>query len=131
MDLRATLTAEFARRRRLNPRFSLRAFARALGTHHRTLSQILEGRRRLTTRAIRRLGAGLRLGPEQVAEACLTEQCAAVLRFVGRPGFRPDARWIAVMTGIPLDAVSVALHRLLHDRRLEMRSATHWITRGE
>lgn len=35
MDLRATLTSELARRQRLNSRFSLRAFARALGTHHR------------------------------------------------------------------------------------------------
>lgn len=41
MDLRQTLTAELGQRQRRNPRYSLRAFARDLGTDHVTLSQAL------------------------------------------------------------------------------------------
>jgi hypothetical protein len=61
VNLRALLTDEYAIRRGRNPRYSLRAFARSLRTHHTTLSQVLSGRRRLTARAIRRLGAALHL----------------------------------------------------------------------
>ncbi len=126
MDFRSALQDEFQRRRRQNPRYSLRAFAHALGTHHRTLSQILRGRRRLTMRTIRRMGSRL-LPPSQVAEACIAENCSAILCLVRQHRFRPDARWIAVMAGIPLNSVSIALHRLLHEGRLSMRSTASWV----
>jgi transcriptional regulator with XRE-family HTH domain len=126
MNLRSTLAAEFARRRRLNPRYSLRAFALALGTHHSTVSRILQGRRRLTERAIRQFAGPLGLTPKQLADVCLAENCSAIIRLVRQPRFRPDARWIAVMAGIPLDGVSIAIHRLLAERRLAMRSPTRW-----
>jgi transcriptional regulator with XRE-family HTH domain len=122
------LGAELARRRGRNPRYSLRAFARALGTHHSTLSQILQRRRRLTTRAINQLGTRLGLSEEVMAEARREERCAAILRLTRDPRFRADSRWIATMAGIPLDDVNVALHWLLHSRRLVMRSRTTWDT---
>ena len=126
MDLRALLGAELRRRRERNPRYSLRAFARTLGTHHSTLSRILDGRRRLTPRAVRRLGPRLGLAPPEVAAACGAENAAEVLRVVGDARFRPDSRWIATMTGIPLDDVNVALHHLLRQRRLAMHTAHTW-----
>jgi plasmid maintenance system antidote protein VapI len=61
MDMRSILQLEFNRRRARNPRYSLRAFANALGTHHSTLSQMMQARRRLTTRTIRRFGHKLGL----------------------------------------------------------------------
>jgi transcriptional regulator with XRE-family HTH domain len=126
MDLRSTLREELQRRRSRNPRYSMRAFARALGTHHSTLSQILQQRRRLTARAIRALGARLGLSAAQIGDACVAENCAAIRRLVGDARFIPDSRWIATMTGIPLDDVNLALHWLLYRRQLTMRTRTTW-----
>jgi hypothetical protein len=126
MDLRALLGAELRRRRERNPRYSLRAFARALGTHHSTLSQILARRRRLTPRAVRRLGGRLGLAPAEIAAACVAENAGEILRVVGDGRFRPDSRWLATMTGIPLDDVNVALHHLLWQRRLTMQTPDTW-----
>jgi transcriptional regulator with XRE-family HTH domain len=126
MDLPAMLGTELARRRARNPRYSLRAFARALGTHHSTLSQILHRRRRLTARAIEQLGARLGLSTSEIREARREENCTTVLSLTSDPRFRADSRWIAMMAGIPLDDVNVALHWLLHSRRLVMRSRTTW-----
>ena len=126
MDLRDTLEAELRRRSARNPRYSLRAFARALRTHHSTLSQIMRSERRLTPRSIRRLGERLGLTPAQIRDACVEEHCASIRRIVGDSRFRPDARWIAVMTGIPVDDVNIALHWLLYRRELVMASPRTW-----
>jgi hypothetical protein len=130
MDMRATLEAEFDRRRIRNPRYSLRAFALALRTHHSTLSQILQSRRRLTTRSIRRFGERLGLSEAQIRDACVAEHCASIRRMVDDPRFRADSRWLAVMTGIALDDVNVALHWLLYRRELTMDGPHTW-TLGE
>lgn len=127
MDLRAILKAELNRRRQRNPRYSLRAFARALSTHHSTLSSILQSRRRLTPRSIRQLGARLGLTPGEIHDACVTEHCAAIRRLVRDPRFRADSRWIAIMSGIPLDEVNIALHWLLFNRQLKMAAPNQWI----
>ena len=126
MDLRATLERELESRRRRNPRYSLRAFARALGTNHGTLSQILSSKRRLTPRSIRRLGARIGLSPVEIRDVCLTAHCDSIIGLIGGPRFKADARWISVMTGIPLDDVSVALHWLLYTRRLVMAARGTW-----
>ncbi|MGZ8853044.1 MAG: helix-turn-helix domain-containing protein, partial [Thermoanaerobaculia bacterium] len=65
-----------------NPRYSLRAFARSLQIDHSTLSQIVRGRRRVTTRAIRSLGVRLRMTPMQVAESCAIENDLALLTVI-------------------------------------------------
>ena len=130
MDMRATLEAELHRRRERNQRYSLRAFARALQTHHSTLSQILQSRRRLTPRSIRQLGVRIGLTPAQIRDACLAEHCASIRRLIGHPQFRADSRWIAMMAGIPLDDVNVALHWLLYRRELTMAEPGTW-TLGE
>jgi hypothetical protein len=128
MDLCALLGAELRRRRERNPRYSLRAFARQLGTHHSTLSQLMARERRLTPRAVRRLGMRLGLAPAQIEAACVAENAAALLRLLDAGGgrLRPDSRWIATVTGIPLDDVDVALHHLLWQRRLTMHSPDAW-----
>jgi transcriptional regulator with XRE-family HTH domain len=65
-SFRSYLEEELARRAGRNPRYSLRAFARHLGVDHSTLSQWLRGRRTISSRAIERLGARLRLPRWQV-----------------------------------------------------------------
>jgi hypothetical protein len=125
--MRTILQAELQRRRARNPSYSLRAFANSLNTHHTTLSRILQSRGRLTPRTIRRLGERIGLTAAEIDAACLDEQCASIRQLVGDPRFRADSRWIAMMTGIPLDRVNVALHWLLYRRQLSMRSRGEWI----
>src|SRR5215210_6050551 len=126
MELRGILSAELKRRQQRNPRYSMRAFARLLATHHSTLARILNTDRRVTRRSIEALGSRLKLTSEEIDAACRDEDCSIVLRTVRDPRFRPDSRWIATMTGIPLDQVNVALHRLLYERRLVMTSRGSW-----
>jgi transcriptional regulator with XRE-family HTH domain len=126
MDFRAHLRAEFDRRRAKNPRYSLRAFARQLGTHHTTVSRLMNERRRLTARRLKSLGARLGLTARQVNGACLHENMERLAALVGRAGFRPDARWIAARTGLTLGEVQVALHYLIYTGRLKMTAATTW-----
>ena len=126
MDLQAVVRAELERRRQRNARYSLRAFANALSIHHSTLSRILEGRRSVTPGAIQRLSVGLGLTAGQIRELRLAENRKAVVRAVGDRRFRADSRWLAMMTGIPVDDLNVALHFLLHEGRLTMRSPMHW-----
>ena len=127
MDLRRVMREELARRRARNRYYSMRVFARALGTHHATLCGVLKGRRRLTPRAIRLLGERLGLAPSDLTQACVTENARCIAALVSRPGFRPDSRWLAVMSGLPVDDVNVALQELLRTRRLRTLSASTWI----
>ena len=126
MDLRPTLAAELAQRRARNPRYSLRAFARDLGTDHATLSQLMRGRRVLSPRMLRQIGRRLHVGAADIAEACERHHADAILRLARMKILRPDSRWIATRTGLPLDAVNAALTRLLHQRQLRMAAAGRW-----
>lgn len=126
MDFRQTLEHEFGQRRARNPRYSLRAFARFLGTDHATLSQILRGRRPLSPQMVRRFGGRLGLSPALIHEACVEQNARAITRLARAPAFRPNSRWIASRTGIPLDAVNAALHRLLHHGELVMETVNRW-----
>jgi hypothetical protein len=128
MHFRTALKLEFRRRTGRNPRYSLRAFARDLGSDHATLSQIFRGRRSLSPRMVRRFGARLRLHPAIVADASGRQTAEAVLRLAQTPGFCVQSRWIATRTGLPVDTVNIALHRLLRDGDLVMVSSTSWKT---
>jgi uncharacterized protein (TIGR02147 family) len=157
LPFREVLRAELARRCATNPRYSLRAFAQRLAIDHSSLSQIIRGKRPLSARLIRRLGASLRLGRERIeafvseeeqrrapsrqsrladdiarvardARLVMTEwRHRAILELTRQEYFRADTRWIAQMLGITADEVNVALQRLLRLGMLEMRSATEWV----
>lgn len=128
--LDSLLRDELARRRTRNPRYSLRALARDAGLHHGTLSQVMRGRRRLGAAQIHALGRRLGIARTKLIACCLAEIDAAVRAAVSRPGFRHDSRWIATRTGIPVDDVNAALHRLLRAGALQMVAATNWRTRA-
>jgi transcriptional regulator with XRE-family HTH domain len=127
VTFRIVLQAELDRRRAANRRYSLRSFARALAIDHSTLSQILRGRRRLTSRSVRALGRRLKLTGPAIAEHCAEGHESAILAVLERPGFRADSRWLASMAGIPLDEVNVTIQRLLRKRRVTMTSRDRWV----
>jgi transcriptional regulator with XRE-family HTH domain len=126
VDLKQMLRTEFTQRHGRNARYSLRAFARDLGTDHATLSQILRDRRGLSSRMIHRFGERLDLPCALLTEACVQQDAEAILRMASKPAFRTHSRWIAARTGISVDAVNIALQRLLHRGDLAMRATDHW-----
>ena len=115
------LATELAARKARNPRYSLRAFARDLRLNHATLSQLMRGERRITSRSARMLGQRLRLDSRAVGVACADVEDAKVLAAVRRKDFRASSRFIATRTGLPVDVVNAALFRLLRAGRLSMR----------
>ena len=126
MQFRQQLEAEFARRRQRNASYSLRAFARDLVTDHATLSQILRGRRPLSARTVALFGRRLGLSRAAIVEGAVEQHAEAILKLVRSGKYRPDSRWIATRTGIPLDSVNAALDRLVRHRQLTMQSRKRW-----
>ena len=126
MDMRALLADEFARRKGRNPRYSLRSFARSLGVHNSSLSRLIGQRKRLTSATAQTLGTKLGLSRGEIASAIAHEHAEILAGLVGHHAFRADSRWLAVMSGLPIDDVNVALHALLHSRRLTMTRANQW-----
>ena len=149
--------AEIARRCAKNPRYSLRALARALALDPATLSQLVRGKRRMTARTIRRIGAALGLAPEEIEGYVRLEdrprakqppgalrtlddlekdlvalveewQHHAILELTTLADFRPDTRWIARVLDTPPDTVNVALQRLTRLGLLKMVSSSKWAT---
>jgi transcriptional regulator with XRE-family HTH domain len=157
-SFRTFLQSQFDSRRRRNPRYSLRAFARDLEIDHSTLSQILRGRRSVTNDMVERIGERIGLSRELIegymasggsagGELTRDEQRSlqisvdafevisdwhhfALLELTRVEGFRPDSRWIARALGITTDAVNVALSRLTRLELLEMRERDRWIDRS-
>jgi transcriptional regulator with XRE-family HTH domain len=126
------LVNELARRQRQNSRYSLRGFARVLGVHHATLSRLLSGRRPVSSQTIRAIGPRLGMTAQQIESLVEIEDAEFVIEAVSRPSFRPDSRWLATRSGISIDRVNIALHRLIHQRQLRMESPDRWtVNRGE
>ena len=153
-SFRHFVQAEIARRCAKNPRYSLRALARALALDPATLSQLVRGKRRMTARTIRRIGAARGLAPEEIEAyvgfsekkqprgalrtlddlekdlVALVEewQHHAILELTTLEDFRPDTRWIARVLDTPPDTVNIALQRLTRLGLLKMVSSSKWAT---
>ena len=65
-DLRTYLQNEFTHRKSSNPGYSLRAFARILKIDHSTLSQIMRGKRDLSSERVEKLGMAIGLPPDVI-----------------------------------------------------------------
>jgi transcriptional regulator with XRE-family HTH domain len=93
--LRAIVEREFARRKRTNPRYSLRAFARSVNLEHSTLSQLLRGKRTVTWKSIGQIARTMRWTG------------SALLQLSRRGKF--DSRDFARRLNVSADEVNVAL----------------------
>jgi transcriptional regulator with XRE-family HTH domain len=127
MRLKKLLEDELRRRQSRNPRYSLRAFARDLDVHHSTLSRVMRGRQQVSQRTLVTIAARLRIPDLDILASASAEAEANVLASVKRDGFRAESRWIATVTGLPLDEVNAALHRLLRKRQLQMNASGEWV----
>ena len=120
------LANEFERRQRQNPRYSLRGFARSIGVHHATVSRLISGARPAQASTIQALGPRLGLSVAEIERLIGKEDAAFVIGAIRRPGFRPDSRWLATQSGICVDRINIALHRLIHQRVLRMVTTDQW-----
>jgi transcriptional regulator with XRE-family HTH domain len=123
---RDAIAAELELRRRRDPRYSVRRFARALGVHHSTVSRLLHGTRPVPVRTVVQVAERLRMTQAQLAELLALEDAAAVVEAIGRPAFRADSRWLASVTGVSVDRVNIVLQKLLRVGSLRMRSPERW-----
>ena len=130
---RDVVAAEFARRQQLNPRYSLRGFARALGVHHATVSRLLTRDAALQAATLSTIGPRLGLSSIEIRSLIAREDVELVIGAVERQAFRPRSRWLATVSGLPIDRVNIALQTLLCTGRLKMLSTTEWsvIRQGE
>ncbi|MBV9960482.1 MAG: TIGR02147 family protein [Acidobacteria bacterium] len=156
---RLYLQTELARRCSHNRQYSLRSFALQLDVDHSTLSQVLRGKRRLTTQMIEKFGRRLNLSQEDIeafvaqAElmksgktvmASMAQQLTldavqllsdtrhqSILELLQLEYFRPDVRWIARVLNTAPDEVNIALSRLLRLGLLEMATPDRWLDKSD
>lgn len=126
-SFRHFVQAEIARRCARNPRYSLRACAKALDLDPATLSQLVRGKRRMTARMIRHLGAGLGLAEDAIADHVKREE-----RFAAKPRTPPGA--LRSIEELEEDLAALVAewqhHAILELTRLEdFRADTRWIAR--
>lgn len=152
--LQTRLRMEFERRKTANGRYSLRSFARLLGTHHSTLSQIMSGRRRaprqsisrwLETLGVTREEISVYTASEMLPDARQRERQAGALQWTSEslavmaddchwflfraaqmPGFRANSVELANHTGLSADRINIALSRLLRLRILTTGPTGAW-----
>jgi uncharacterized protein (TIGR02147 family) len=150
---REYLQEELAKRWADNAQYSLRAFAKALRIDHSTLSQLLRGKRRLSSATICGLAhtMGLseevtqrfvvykeRVGDESPSDRHVQQLQAeaveiishwyhfAILELTKLDFFRPESRWIARVLDLTVDEVNMAVTRLLHLGLLRMVDQQTW-----
>jgi transcriptional regulator with XRE-family HTH domain len=110
----------------MDPRYSVRRFARRLGVHHSTVSRLLRGNRVVPSRTLRRIADRLGMSDGQAGTFQMREDSVAVAGAIGRRSFRPDTRWLARVAGISADRVNIVLQFLLRCGALKMVSVDRW-----
>jgi transcriptional regulator with XRE-family HTH domain len=137
------LKQELRFRKKKNPRYSLRAFARCLDVDQSSLSKILTGRRRpsslLMTKANERLKMDLAEAERKNGELDQHYQKIedtfhliskwyyfALLELVRTEGFKPDLAWISERLNISESEVEQASNRLCRLGYLE-KKRTRWV----
>ncbi len=128
------MKAEFAARCRRNPRYSLRAYAKALGVSHTYLSLLFSGKRRLTQEASVKIAEKLGISGSQSTEPLDLDRFAviadwyhyAILSLLEIPEFKMTSAWISERLGISDDEAKLAIDRL---KKLELvvRKEGRWI----
>lgn len=155
LKFRDRLKQELEERRRANPRYSLRAFARFLEADHATVSQILRGKRAIPATLLREWAAKLGLENEEAAAWIAAEQLPEpgdaererqlrhwtaeaiaimsdrthwkLVEFCRKQRTHPDSRRIAEDLLVTPDQVNMAFSRLLGLRLMTTDSAGLWL----
>lgn len=150
-DFRSLLQQELVKRCRKNPKYSLRAFAKALGIPSSALAEMLNGKRSITKKTIEKLGSklgmelsvienmklahGSRKDQDEIDQAnfrqLTLDQYAlisdwyhyAILELIKVRSFQNDNTWIAKALGITKSQANIALERLQRLGLLEINDS--------
>ena len=122
----AALHAEFIRRRSVNRRYSLRAFAAALGISHSAASRLRRGGQQPSDTTIMRIGRRLNWSASRIASFIVEQRISRLTAAASSREFVADARWLASRTNLSLDDIQLILHDALRTGRLEMTTADSW-----
>lgn len=147
-DVLKLLQSEFVERCRKNPRYSLRAYAKALGIEASPLSAILRGKRPLTKKTSQKLGLalGLRLDEVESIQANRKSRVAkfqqitldhyalisdwyhyAILELTKTKSFKPNVAQVAKTLGITPTETHIAVERLCRLGLLEIKPSGRWV----
>jgi uncharacterized protein (TIGR02147 family) len=135
LQFRSQLQMEFTRRCKTNSSYSLRAFAKQLGIHSSTLSQILAGKRRVSEKFISKMHIkiGLKIGnnSSDSTNYMLLNMDSfsvisnwyhyAILDLTLVKGFQSDSVWIAKKLNITIVEAKMAVERLIRLGMLTVR----------
>lgn len=140
---RLELEAEFVKRTRRNPAYSLRAYARQLGIGAPALSEILRGKRACGVKLRKRLAKELGLGPGPIRAGetyalIEADQFAlisdwyhyAILELLKLEDFQPSTQWVARQLGLSRPLVRAAVDRLVRLGLLAIRADGKWEDRS-
>jgi uncharacterized protein (TIGR02147 family) len=125
---RSVLRAELLQRCRVNPSYSLRAFARSLSCDASSLSKILHGKRPLGPRTIQRFGKTLGLGESAIGQYIYEEKVKGAGSYLSVPKEREFHQLSLDTFEIVSDWHHYAILELLHVRRF--RPNVGWIARS-
>ncbi|MGZ3788129.1 MAG: TIGR02147 family protein [Bacteriovorax sp.] len=132
---RLWLQKKFAEKCKKNPRYSLRAFAKALELDASSVSQILSGKRKVSNKSIQRICTKLSVSPNELKNFGLLENSNgtsndwfqvtldtfsvisewyhyAILELTYISGFKSGPRWIAKKLSITTEEARIAIERL-------------------
>lgn len=151
-DFRVMLQQELIDRCRKNPRYSLRAFAKALDVSSSALTEMLSGKRKITKRSMDKFGVNLGLSADEIQvfqnqtykgaknsnqqkadyHQITLDQYAlisdwyhyAILELIKIENFCPDNSWIAHVLGITKSEANIAIDRLIRLGLLEQEEGT-------
>jgi hypothetical protein len=140
-QFRLSLQSELVRRMKVNPKYSLRAFARFLELDPSSLSQYLRGRRKFTEKQLEALALKLGLSPMEISSIRRSIKSKtgseevwresnhdlahdvfqliadwyhyAIFELATLKDFRPQSRWIAKKLDISASEAEFAVERLL------------------
>lgn len=139
---RFVLQDEFLKRKNRNHTYSLRAFARQVGVGVPTISEILNGKRPVTEKMVKKLGQAIGLGPSKIQDLLFKPEVDekyenlsadnfaiisdwyhyAILELLEVKNFRHDKRWIAKVLNLSVNEVSIAIERLIRVGMLEIKN---------
>jgi uncharacterized protein (TIGR02147 family) len=152
LEFKNYLRSELIRRCKKNPKYSIRAFAKALEMDASTLAKILNGKRPIGKKATEKITQKLGLSPAEASSYLKndlneSEEAAydrmnldlfdiisdwhhfAILELMTIDSFQPDAKWISRALGISLSEVKEALDRLVRCHMLEIKG-DQWIDKS-
>jgi uncharacterized protein (TIGR02147 family) len=116
-DFRLYLTEVLEARCRKNPRYSLRAFAHAIGTDYSTLAKMLAGKRVIGPRIVERIGRELGLGSAQIARFVATARRQAARPSSTTAGFAavPPTDGEPASEGAPYTEIDLAKFKVVSE----------------